>query len=129
MQTKKNKQKKESTFGKKKSSIKRRSQKMRVEKENLSNLYYEYLHTSNQKCAVCGGSCDAIHHITDIKRIKGKRRVWNRVVTLCNKHHDNYSNESIHVLSREKFYDKIMSLEDLLSHSKRLFLQYLEYKG
>lgn len=127
-QLKKNKIKKVSTFGKKRSSLKKRSIKVIKEKSDFSNDYYKYLHNSNQKCVVCGGNCDAIHHLTDIKRIPGKRREWNRVVTLCNNHHDNYSNESIHVLSREDFYDKIMSLDDLLKNSKLLYLEYLRSK-
>lgn len=114
-------------FGSKKSKVKARSSKMSKEKDELSNDYYSYLHSSNQKCVVCGSNSIEIHHITDIKRIPGKRRVWNRVITLCPEHHKN-SKEAIHALSKDAFYDKIMSFEKLMEHSDRLYCEYLDTK-
>lgn len=127
MQLKKEKEKKVSTFGKKNSSLKKRSKKMNSEKNDLSNDYYEYLHNSNQKCVVCGDISIEIHHITDIKRIEGKRREWNRVVTLCPYHHKN-GLDGIHILPKKEFYDRVMSLEELIKKSLELYQEYLRSK-
>lgn len=124
-QLKKVKEKKISTFGKKKSCLKKRSKKTKVEKEYLSNDYYEYLHNSNQKCVVCESSLIEIHHITDIKRIPNEpRRAWNRVVTLCPTHHKNGKN-GIHILSKDEFYNRVMSFEELIKKSFELYQEYL----
>lgn len=127
MQLGKKKEKKVSMFGKKKHSLKKRSKKITSEKNDLSNDYYKYLHESNQTCIICGSNCIEIHHITDIKRIPGKRREWNRVVALCPEHHKN-GKDGIHILSKEEFYDKVMSLEKLLENSDRLYQEYLRSK-
>lgn len=123
-----NKEKKVSAFGKKKSSLKKRSKKMSSEKNDLSNDYYTYLHESNQKCVVCGNNSIEIHHITDIKRISGKRREWNRVITLCPEHHKN-GKDGIHILSKDEFYDRVMSFEKLMEKSLDLYREYLSNKG
>ena len=128
-QLKKVKEKKVSTFGKKRSCSKKRSKKVSLEKVELSNDYYEYLHNSNQKCVICGDISIEIHHITDIKRLPIEpRRYWNRVVTLCPSHHKN-SKDGIHILSKEEFYNKVMSFEKLIENSARLYEEYLEFKG
>jgi len=111
-------------FGFKSNRIKARSIKYQKEKDDYSNEYYSYLHNSKQKCIICSNPCINVHHLTDIYRIKGKRRSWDRVVTLCNKHHDNYSKESIHMLNHSVFYETIMSLESLLFHSRRLLEEF-----
>lgn len=121
------KRKNKGAFGTKKSKVKARSSKMSKEKDELSNDYYKYLHSSNQKCVVCGSNLIEIHHITDIKRIPGKRRSWNRVVTLCPEHHKN-GKEGIHILSKDRFYDEVMSFEKLMEHSDRLYQEYLRSK-
>lgn len=127
-QLKKNKKENVSTFGKKKSCLKKKSKKVSLEKVELSNDYYEYLHNSNQRCVVCGDVSIEIHHITDIKRIPGKRREWNRVVTLCPNHHKN-GKDGIHILSKDEFYSRVMSFEKLMENSNRLYQEYLEFKG
>ena len=127
-QLKKLKEKKVSTFGKKKSCLKKRSKKTQIEKEDLSNDYYDYLHNSGQKCVVCGSSSIEIHHITDIKRIPYEpRRVWNRVITLCPEHHKNCK-DGIHILSKDEFYSRVMSFEKLTKKSLDLYQEYLETK-
>ena len=127
-QLKKVKEKKVSTFGKKKSCLKKRSKKTQIEKEDLSNDYYDYLHNSNQKCVVCGNFSIEIHHITDIKRIPNEpRRVWNRVVTLCPEHHKN-GKDAIHFLSKDMFYASVMSFEELMKKSLEAYQEYLEIK-
>lgn len=124
-QLKKVKEKKVSSFGKKRSSIKPRSKKNKVEKVQLSNDYYHYLHSSYQKCVVCGSSFIEIHHITDIKRIPDEpRRVWNRVITLCPEHHKNGIG-GIHILSKDEFYNRVMSFEELMEKSFDLYQEYL----
>ena len=128
-QLKKVKEKKVSTFGKKKSCLEKKSKKVSLEKVELSNDYYEYLHNSNQKCVICGDISIEIHHITDIKRLLNEpRRAWNRVVTLCPAHHKN-SKDGIHILSKEEFYSRVMSFEKLIENSARLYKEYLEFKG
>lgn len=127
-QLKKVKEKKVSTFGKKKSCLKKRSKKTQIEKEDLSNDYYDYLHNSGQKCVVCGSSSIEIHHITDIKRIPDElRRVWNRVITLCPEHHKN-GKHGIHILSKDEFYSRVMSFKELMEKSLELYQEYLEIK-
>lgn len=121
------KRKNRGAFGTKKSSVKPRSKKVAKEKNELSNDYYNYLHNSNQKCVVCGSNSIEIHHITDIKRISGKRREWNRVVTLCPEHHKN-NKDAIHILSKNEFYDRIMSFEKLMEYSRGLYQEYLRSK-
>lgn len=124
-----NKVKKVSTFGKKKSCLKKKSKKVTLEKVELSNDYYNYLHNSNQKCVICGCISIEIHHITDIKTLPNEpRRVWNRVVTLCPAHHKN-SKDAIHILSKKEFYSRVMSFEKLMENSDRLYKEYLEFKG
>ena len=127
-QLKKVKNKKVSSFGKKVKFMSKNSKKVNFEKSELSNNYYEYLHNSNQKCIVCGDISIEIHHITDIKKIPGKRREWNRVVTLCPNHHKN-GKDGIHILSKDEFYDRVMSFEELMENSDRLYQEYLEFKG
>lgn len=123
-----NKRKSKGAFGKKKARVKPRSQKLKKEKDNLSNDYYKYLHSSGQKCVICGCDCIEIHHITDIKRLKDEpRRVWNRVVTLCPEHHKNGKN-GIHILSKDEFYDEVISFSKLMKHSDRLYHEYLRSK-
>jgi len=114
------------SFGTKPSRIKPRSKKMIAEKLD-SNPYNSYLHNSGQVCIVCGYHKIEVHHITDIKRIKGKRRCWKRAVTLCDEHHNRFNSKvSIHALS-DRFYDEIMSFEKLMWHSDRLWNEYQEY--
>lgn len=127
-QLKKVKEKKVSTFGKKRSCLKKRSKKTKVEKEELSNDYYDYLHNSGQKCAICGSNLIEIHHITDIKRIPDEpRRVWNRVITLCPEHHKN-GKDGIHILSKDEFYSRVMSFNKLMKKSFGLYQEYLRSK-
>lgn len=109
--------------------MKKNSKKTKIEKVELSNDYYEYLHNSNQRCVICGDTSIEIHHITDIKRIPSEpRRVWNRVVTLCPSHHKN-GKDGIHILSKEEFYIKVMSFEELMNNSQLLYKEYLKFKG
>lgn len=124
-QLKHNKVKKQSTFGKKRSRVKPRSDKMKKVKLE-SNPYNSFLHNSGQVCCVCGCPDIVVHHPTDLKRLKGlPRRDWKRAITLCNKHHDNYSKVSIHVMSHEEFYEKVMSFETIMFHCDRLYKEYL----
>ena len=122
-----NKEKKVSTFGKAKSSLKKRSKKVQKEKSSLSSAYYKYLHESGQCCVVCGTSNIELHHITDIHRIEGDRRVWNRIVPLCLEHHKN-GKDGIHILSKKEFYERVMSLEKLMEKSLELYQEYLGSK-
>lgn len=113
-------------FGKKANRLKPRSKKMQIEKLH-SNPYNSYLHNSGQACIVCGNPNIEIHHITDIKRIKGKRRCWKRAVTLCDEHHNRFNSKvSIHALS-DRFYVEIMSFKKLMWHSDRLWNEYQDY--
>ena len=90
--------------------------------------YFNYLHNSNQKCVICGGYNIEIHHITDVHKIKGDRRDHKRVVTLCKNHHKE-SKFGIHNMSKEDFYENVMSLESLLFHSSELLEEYKREKG
>lgn len=120
------KRKSKGDFGKKKSKLNPRSKKMKAEKVE-SNPYNSYLHDSGQVCIVCGNPVIEVHHITDIKRIKGKRRCWKRAVTLCDEHHNRFNSKvSIHALS-DRFYVEIMSFKKLMWHSDRLWNEYQDY--
>ena len=119
------------SFGKKKVSIKARSKKVIKEKIE-SNPFYEWIHGSGQVCVVCGCEDITIHHITDLKKIDSKRREWDRVVVLCKAHHQGdsmyaYNGDAIHKLSKEEFYRRIMSFEELMVHSDNIYKEYLEY--
>lgn len=48
--------------------------------------YANWIHSNNKGCVVCGRLDIEVHHITDIKRIAGKRRDDKRVVPLYVKH-------------------------------------------
>jgi hypothetical protein len=76
---------------------------------------------------VCGRKDIEIHHITDIHRIDGERRLHERVVPLCKNHHKD-SNFGIHIMSKEDFYENVMDLDTLLFHSERLLGEYDECK-
>lgn len=89
--------------------------------------YFNYLHNSNQKCVICGSPYIEIHHITDVARIKGKRRDHKRVVTLCKNHHKD-SKFGIHIMAKDEFYENVMSLDELLFHSNRLLEEYEDEK-
>jgi len=87
--------------------------------------YANWIHSNNKQCVVCGGYDIEIHHITDVKRIKGKRRDDKRVVPLCKNHHKD-SKFGIHIMSKDEFYENVMDLDTLLFHSKELLNEYLE---
>ena len=118
------------TFGQKKSKIKPRSKKVSLEKK-ISNPFYEWIHGSGQVCVVCGCGDIDVHHITDLQKIDGKRREWDRVVVLCKAHHKGDSvyadnSDAIHVLSKEEFYRRIMSFEKLMVCSDNIYKEYKE---
>lgn len=120
-------------FGTKKYHLKKRSDKTQSEKIEKSNPFYDWIHNSGQVCAVCGCSDIDIHHITDLKNIKGKRRSWDRVIVLCKAHHKgdslyHYNGNAIHVLSKERFYATVMSFEEMMRHSDSIYEEYLNYK-
>lgn len=87
--------------------------------------YFRWIHSNNKCCVICGRSDIEIHHITSIKEIEGKRRDDKRVVCICVSHH-RIGKQAIHTLSKEDFYRDVMSLEDLLKHSRELYIEYLE---
>jgi len=86
--------------------------------------YANWIHSNNKECVICGRSDIEIHHITDIKRIAGKRRDDKRVVPLCKSHHKEGEN-GIHILSKNDFYENVMDLDALLKHSSELLEEYL----
>lgn len=85
--------------------------------------YFNWIHSMNKCCAVCGNYDIEIHHITDIHRIKGNRRDHKRVVPLCKNHHKN-SKFGIHIMSKDDFYENVMDLDTLLFYSKQLLEEY-----
>ncbi len=85
--------------------------------------YSNWIHANNKACVVCGRYDIEVHHITDIKRIQGLRRDDKRVIPLCKEHHKDGKN-GIHILSKHEFYNKVMSLSDLLYHSRELLSEY-----
>lgn len=90
--------------------------------------YYEYLHSSNQKCVICGGADIELHHISDLKKLpKEPRRDNKRLVVLCKNHHKD-SKKGIHIMSKEEFYSTQMQFLDLMFHSKRLYKEFLSEK-
>jgi len=85
--------------------------------------YFSWIHSTGKRCVVCGKYDIEIHHITDINRIKGKRRDHKRVVPLCKNHHKD-SKFGIHIMSKEDFYENVMDLDTLLFHSKNLLEEF-----
>lgn len=125
-QLKKTKNKKISSFGTKKYTIKKKINRTPEREEEKSFL--SWLHNSNQRCVICGNNKIEVHHITDIKRIKDEpRRRWNRVVCLCVDHH-RIGKEAIHVLSKDIFYENVMSFYELILKSENIYTQYLKEK-
>jgi len=102
-----------------------KEQQLHKNKEPKFNYkaYANWIHSNNKQCVVCGRYDIEIHHITDVKRIKGKRRDDKRVVPLCKSHHKEGEN-GIHILSKDDFYSKVMSLDTLLFYSKNLLEEY-----
>jgi len=108
--------KKEQLFKNKKPKI------TKQEKEYLDWLHEECY----ARCFVCGISSNIeMHHVTDINRLNGKRRVHSRLVPLCISCHRTGKN-AIHVLSKEYYYENIKSLDELIQESKRLYQLFLE---
>lgn len=88
--------------------------------------YLNWLQMQNFKCFVCNSNSGIeYHHITDIHRLKGKRRVHNRLVPLCYSCHRTGKN-AIHSLSKEYYYENIKSLDELLNESERIYKHFLE---
>lgn len=121
-------------FGTKKYHLKKRSKKVQKEKTEKSNPFYEWVHNSGQVCAVCGCTNIDFHHITDVQKIDGKRREWDRGIVLCKAHHKGDSvyadnSKAIHILSKEEWYATVMSFEEMMRHSDSLYERYLEYRG
>lgn len=92
---------------------------------SIEREYLNWLQEQNHNCFVCGISSGIeMHHVTDINRISGKRRVHSRLVPLCISCHRTGKN-AIHVLSKEYFYKNIKSLDELLVESNRLYNDFL----
>lgn len=92
---------------------------------DIEREYLNWLQEQNHNCFVCGISSNIeMHHVTDINRISGKRRVHSRLVPLCISCHRTGKN-AIHVLSKEYFYKNIKSLDELLVESNRLYNDFL----
>ena len=87
--------------------------------------YFNYLHNSDQRCIICNSSNIELHHITDLKNIKGARRDDKRLVILCKNHHKE-SKFGIHIMSKEEFYTEVMDFDTLMYHSNRLYQEYLK---
>jgi len=106
-----------------------KEQQTRKHKEPKFNFteYARWIHSNNIPCVVCGRHDIEVHHITDVKRIKGKRRDDSRVVPLCKSHHKE-SKFGIHIMSKEDFYENVMDLDNLLFHSSSLLEEYLSNK-
>lgn len=111
-------------FSKKQQLYKNKEPKISsIEKE-----YLNWLQEQNHNCFVCGISSNIeMHHITDINRLSGKRRVHSRLVPLCIACH-RIGKSAIHVLSKEYYYKNIKSLDELVQESKRLYQLFLESK-
>lgn len=103
-------------------------QLLKIKSPKISDIEREYLNwlqQQNHNCFVCGISSNIeMHHVTDINRISGKRRVHSRLVPLCISCHRTGKN-AIHVLSKEYFYKNIKSLDELLVESNRLYNDFL----
>lgn len=89
--------------------------------------YFRWIHANQKTCVICGRSDIEVHHISDIRRIKGKRRLDTRVVPLCKAHHKE-SKFGIHIMSKEDFYENVMDLDSLLFQSHLLLEEYLSNK-
>ena len=87
------------------------------------NIYFTWI-KDNKSCLICGDYPE-IHHITN-KSIQGKRRLHSRVVPLCFNHHSAQSGIlSIHGAT-DKFYEEVISLDDLIEEANKMYEEFLD---
>lgn len=104
--------------------------KKRREASDLStlekNTYFTWI-KDNKSCLVCGDYPE-IHHVTN-KSIQGKRRLHSRVVPLCFSCHSAQSDKlSIHGAT-DRFYQEVISLEELISEANKIYEEFLNEKN
>ena len=87
------------------------------------NAYFNWIHSNNFSCVVCGRKDIELHHITDIHELKGERRIHTRIVPLCLNHH-RVGKFAIHNMAKDEFYENVMDLDTLLFHSNRILEEY-----
>lgn len=125
MQLKNNsKKEKVSTFGKSKNFIKKRSLKNRTKPNEKK--YLNWLQEQDYSCLACDKKNGIeFHHVTDIKRIEGKRRSNNRLIPLCGVECHRLGKKAIHVMPKEEYYETIVSLEDMLTSAENIYSDFL----
>lgn len=107
-------EKPKSTFGKRKAFKKKRT---------TTDHELEYLNwckSLDLRCVICDKKPTELHHVIDMHRIDGKTRDHKRVIPLCIEHH-RIGKDAIHRVSREYFYENIMTLDEILTRASSLY--------
>lgn len=123
-QLKKNKVKKESTFGKKKSVLRKKSQNLSKEEKDFLDWLQKREHTV---CFVCGkrNPMDDIewHHV---KRSSSDKKNHLRLIPLCGSKHHRNGELSPHGGARR--FRETFSYESQLAYAAGIHLEYLNNK-
>ena len=118
-QLKKDKVKKVSTFGKKKSCLKKRSAKNQISKDEKD--YLDWLQNQSYGCFVCGQQNGIEWH--HVKKFSSDKKNHFRLIPLCFMHHRISNELSAH--GTPKLWRETYTYEEQLQFAATIHLNYL----